>query len=37
MSGRHKSNRLKAQREAEMRGMFWLPCPLCKEHFGGHE
>lgn len=18
-------------------GFFWLPCPLCGEHFGGHE
>lgn len=18
-------------------GYFWLPCPVCKEHFGGHE
>lgn len=18
-------------------GYFWLPCPLCGEHFGGHE
>lgn len=18
-------------------GYFWLPCPICKEYFGGHE
>ncbi len=22
---------------AYLGGYFWLPCPLCGEHFGGHE
>lgn len=22
---------------ARTNGWFWLPCPLCGEHFGGHE
>lgn len=22
---------------AKALGYFWLPCPLCGEHFGGHE
>lgn len=22
---------------AKSGGYFWLPCPLCSEHFGGHE
>ncbi len=22
---------------ANLAGYFWLPCPLCKEMFGGHE
>ena len=22
---------------AHVAGYFWLPCPLCGEHFGGHE
>jgi len=22
---------------ANLRGYFWLPCPLCGEYFGGHE
>lgn len=22
---------------ARMFGYFWLPCPVCGKHFGGHE
>jgi hypothetical protein len=22
---------------ARLNGYFWLPCPLCGQHFGGHE
>ena len=22
---------------ADFKGYFWLPCPLCGKHFGGHE
>ena len=22
---------------ASLTGYFWLPCPLCKQEFGGHE
>lgn len=22
---------------ANMNGYFWLPCPICKQEFGGHE
>lgn len=22
---------------AGLTGYFWLPCPICKEYFGGHE
>ena len=22
---------------ADLRGYFWMPCPLCHEMFGGHE
>jgi hypothetical protein len=22
---------------AKKNGYFWLPCPVCGEHFGGHE
>ena len=23
--------------KATLLGYFWLPCPICGEHFGGHE
>ena len=29
--------RLRAMLFAKRHGYFWLPCPLCGEHFGGHE
>ena len=22
---------------AKLLGYFWLPCPICGQHFGGHE
>lgn len=22
---------------ANLRGYFWLPCPICRKYFGGHE
>lgn len=30
-------SRIKARAYARHNGYFWLPCPLCGEHFGGHE
>lgn len=29
--------RLAAQADAARLGYFWLPCPLCGQHFGGQE
>lgn len=29
--------RLAAQAKAAALGYFWLPCPLCGQHFGGQE
>lgn len=31
------SNRTVARWTARMLGYFWLPCPTCGLHFGGHE
>ena len=30
-------DRVAAKRFADDHGYFWLPCPRCGEHFGGHE
>ena len=32
-----KRGRLWHQFRAWFGGYFWLPCPLCREPFGGHE
>lgn len=29
--------RAAAKLYADLNGYFWLPCPICGEHFGGHE
>lgn len=33
----HHRVRARERRYAKSRGFFWLPCPICGEHFGGHE
>lgn len=30
-------DRAMARRIAKINGYFWLPCPACGQHFGGHE
>jgi hypothetical protein len=30
-------DRAMAKRIAAINGYFWLPCPACGQHFGGHE
>jgi hypothetical protein len=32
-----KARRLAARVIAAVGGYFWLPCPICREMFGGHE
>lgn len=32
-----QTNRATAEAAARSGGYFWLPCPLCKKPFGGHE
>lgn len=33
----HRLRRLYNLAYAALFGYFWLPCPICKEKFGGHE
>lgn len=34
---KHKQSRKRERKYAQEHGYFWLSCPLCGEHFGGHE
>lgn len=34
---KHSINRAYNYTIASWGGYFWLPCPICGEHFGGHE
>jgi hypothetical protein len=33
----NKLSRVANRAFAAVTGYFWLPCPLCKQHFGGHQ